>query len=179
MRRIVYHVATTLDGYIAREDGSIDGFLAEGDHVHDYLQQLESYDTVIMGRRTYEFGYRFGLEPGKRAYPHMEHYVFSKSLEVDEDAEIHVVRGEPWETIDRIRAQAGTDIYLCGGGAFAGALLQRNLIDRLILKLNPVVFGEGIPLFTGEPLTRHFALQGSRTYESGVVLLEYEALPLV
>ncbi len=85
MRKIVYHVGMTLDNYIAHEDGSIGGFsnFAEGEHVTEYLESLKAYDTVLMGRATYEFGYQYGLKPGQPAYPHMQHYIFSKTLRFD------------------------------------------------------------------------------------------------
>lgn len=64
MRRLVYHVATSLDNFIAREDGSTPGFVAEGQHVTEYLETLQTYDTILMGRATYEAGYQYGVEPG-------------------------------------------------------------------------------------------------------------------
>jgi dihydrofolate reductase len=65
--RIVYDVAVRLDGYIAGENDDISAFPGEGDHVSAYLARLETYQNFIMGRRTYEFGYRFGLVLGARA----------------------------------------------------------------------------------------------------------------
>lgn len=65
MRELVYHVATSIDGFIAQTDGGIGGFLMEGSHGDDYLAALrEDYDDVVMGRRTYEWGYRYGAIPG-------------------------------------------------------------------------------------------------------------------
>ena len=62
MRKLKYHVASTVDGFIAHEDHSIDGFVSEGEHVIDYLESLKhDYDIVLMGRRTYEFGFQFGV----------------------------------------------------------------------------------------------------------------------
>ena len=62
MRKIKYHVATTLDGFIARRDHTVGGFVEAGEHVTDYLDSLKNdYDVVLMGRRTYEFGFQFGV----------------------------------------------------------------------------------------------------------------------
>ena len=73
MRKLKYHVASTVDGFIAHEDHSIDGFVSEGEHVIDYLESLKNdYDIVLMGRRTYEFGFQFGVT---NPYPWMKQYV--------------------------------------------------------------------------------------------------------
>ena len=77
MRNIVYYVAVSLDGFIAGPDGDITGFVAGGSGIDQYLKDLKAFDTVIMGRKTYEFGYKFGLKPGEPAYPHTKHYIFS------------------------------------------------------------------------------------------------------
>lgn len=179
MRKICYHVALTLDGFIAHTDGTITGFPADGDHVDDYMQSLHDYDTVIMGRKTYEFGYSFGLEPGHRAYPHMEHWIFSKSIDLSPKDGVTVIRNNWLGKIDQLQNTDGTDIYLCGGSIFAGWLLSHNKIDILKLKLNPVVFGSGLSLFSHSDIdTSSFKFVNSKTYESGVVLLEYHRNPL-
>ena len=174
MRRLVYDVAATLDNFVSHEDGGADGFVWEGDHVAAFLERLSGYDTVVMGRNTYEWGYRFGLVAGKRAYPHMRHYVFSRSMRPAPGWEIEIVDRDELEVIRRLKGEEGTDIYLCGGGAFAGFLLDHGLVDRLVVKLNPVLFGNGIRLFG--PSTRQVPLKlvGTTRYSSGVVLLTYD-----
>lgn len=175
MRKLVYHVATTLDNYISHEDGSTDGFVAEGDHVTEYLESLQHYDTVIMGRKTYEFGYDYGIQPGQAPYPHMQHYIFSKTLHFDNpDQKVTIVNSNEVAFVKQLKEEDGTDIYLCGGGAFAGFMLEHELIDTLVIKLNPVVFGKGIPLFGRSTKAVDLALVDTKVYQSGVLLLTYE-----
>lgn len=173
MRKLVYDVAMTLDGYIAHEDGSVDGFAMEGEFVADYRARLETYDTVVMGRSTYTAGYAYGLPPGQRAYPHMAHYIFSKTLRFGPEAAVDVVTDEAATTVARLKGESGGTIYLCGGGAFAGHLLDHGLIDEVLIKLNPIVIGRGIPLFGG--IARRVPLRrvASKSYDSGVTLLHY------
>lgn len=172
MREIIYDVAVSLDGFIAAPGGDISAFPATGDHVDDYLARLGTYGTVIMGRNTYEFGYAFGLEPGKRAYPHMDHHIFSTGIELPDDADVSVIRNDWLTHLTHLRSEDGTPIYLCGGGSFAGWVLAQGLIDRLILKKGPFTLGDGIPLFAGGHLTTAWATQSVTPYTNGVTLIE-------
>ncbi|WP_437735659.1 dihydrofolate reductase family protein [Sorangium sp. So ce1335] len=174
MRKIVYEVAVTLDNFISHEDGSVDGFMMQGDHATDYVERLKGYDTVLMGRKTYTWGYDHGLVAGKRAYPHMEHHIFSRSLRFDEGAEVHVVDRDELAVVKQLKERDGADIYLCGGGALAGFLLDNGLVDQVVLKLNPIVFGHGVRLFGGSTRKVALALLESRPYANGVVLLKYD-----
>lgn len=149
MRRIDYYVATSLDGYICGPAEDVSQFSQGGSGVDRYLADLSMYDAVFMGRKTYEFGYKYGLQPGSKAYPHMEHFIFSSNLELENAAPgIHVCDLQV-ETIETIRKRSGGPIYLCGGGLFAHWMLEHRMIDRIILKLNPILLGAGTRLFEG------------------------------
>ncbi|HLL52259.1 MAG TPA: dihydrofolate reductase family protein [Myxococcaceae bacterium] len=174
MRKLVYDVAMTLDGFISHEDGSVDGVIQDGPHVTEYIERLRGYDTVIMGRNTYEAGYRYGAKPGARGYPHMRHYIFSKTLRFGADAQVDVVSSDELAVVRRLKDEDGPSVYLCGGGALAGFLLEHGLIDQLVIKLNPVVFGHGIRLFGGSTRKVHTRLIESRSYDNGVALLRYD-----
>ena len=125
-KRIIYYVAVSLDGYISGQDGDISQFAQGGAGVEQYLKDLEAFDTVIMGRNTYEFGYQFGLQAGQPAYAHMDHYIFSNNLAFENSHEQVKVLSPDLAAIDQILAQSKTDVYLCGGGFFAGWLLDHG-----------------------------------------------------
>lgn len=175
MRKLIYHVATTIDNFIAQQDGSANGFLMEGDHASDYMEHLKHYDTVVMGRGTYEIGYTYGMQPGDAPYPHMQHYIFSKTLKFDKAPaeQVHIIDSDPAAFVRKLKQGIGSDIYLCGGGAFAGFLYEQELIDTLIIKLNPVIFGSGISLFGNSNKKTKLQLLDSKQYQSGVILLTY------
>ncbi len=176
MRKIVYYVATSLDGYISGKDGDISGFLPYDDVVNKYMSDLKNYDTTIMGRKTYEFGYDYGIQPGQPAYPHMNHFIFSDSLEFENPhKQVHACK----MNIDKIlelKNQSGTDIYLCGGGAFAGWLHDNHLIDILKIKLNPFIQGEGVPLFGTSITSCRLELLGKESFPEGLQILEYRVV---
>ena len=172
MRKIIYDVAVSLDGYIATLNGDASLFPHSGDHVTAYGERLLGYDTVIMGRKTYEYGYDFGLPPGARAYPHMAHYIFSKSLELPDSADVQVVRNNWLDQIDRLKSRTGGPIYLCGGGQFAGLLTQHGRIDILRLKIAPLLLGKGIKLFEGLTEPVQMQQRSFHSYENGVTFQE-------
>ena len=176
MRQIIYDVALTLDGFLCGEDGSTRDFLETGEHASDYGERLQTYDTVLMGRKTYEVGLAHGVPPGARAYPHMEHFIFSSTLDY-QDAAVTVVKDDWRGTVQRLKESTGGDIYLCGGGELAGFLLDHGLIDRLIVKLNPIVLGRGRSAFGDRQ--RHLSLSQTSTkvYSNGVTLLCYDVGP--
>ncbi|MCI0661501.1 MAG: dihydrofolate reductase family protein [Acidobacteria bacterium] len=171
MRKLKYHVASSTDGFIARKDHTVEGFLAEGEHVTDYLASLKNdYDIVLMGRRTYEFGYQFGVT---NPYPWMRQYVFSRTMERSPDPNVELVSENIVEFVRELKRESGKDIYLCGGADLAAALFAEGLVDEIILKLNPVLLGSGIPLFSGIIEQSDLMLIGTKVYKNGVLLLHY------
>jgi dihydrofolate reductase len=171
--KLVYDLAVSADGFITDPHGGYEGFLFEGDHVLDYQARLARYGSVVMGRATYEAGYAFGMKPGDKPYPDLEHHVLSRTLVLPAASEVKVERGEALTVVDRLKAGEGSDVYLCGGGKLAGHLLKARRIDRLILKLNPVVVGGGVRLFENAAPAR-LDLVETRRYASGVTLLSYD-----
>ena len=174
MRDIVYYVAVSIDGYIAGEEDDISGFTTTGSGLSQYLEDLKDFDTVIMGRRTYEFGYKFDLQPGQPAYPHMQHYIFSNTLHLPKVSDQVHVEPLSLDRIHHLRDGAGSDIYLCGGGIFSGWLLNHQLIDRVKIKLNPLILGKGIPMFVGVKQKYQLELLNYKMYDEGLQIIEYK-----
>ena len=176
MRKIVYYVASSLDGFISGPNGDISGFVGESEGLIQYITDLKKFDTVIMGRNTYEFGYKFGMKPGQvpGLYAHMKNYIFSNSLVLGKpDPQINVKKIE-LKNIDELRNQSGTDIYLCGGGKFAGWLLNNERIDILKIKLNPLIIGKGVPIFENVTTQYKTELIDQQVYDKGLQIITYK-----
>ncbi|MTB52365.1 dihydrofolate reductase family protein [Lewinella sp. W8] len=173
MKKIIYYVATSLDGYIAGKNEDISQFVQRGDGVDKYLADLANFSTVIMGRKTYEFGYQFGLQPGQPAYPHMQHHIFSRSLNLADKADSVSIEKLSVDRIQEIREASPTDVYLCGGGEFAGWLLDHGLIDQLKIKLNPIVLGVGTRLFGNSTTAESWDLADRESFSDGLQILTY------
>lgn len=176
MKKIIYYVASSLDGYIAGKNDDISQFILQGEGVEKYQSDLAHFDTVIMGRRTYEFGYSYGLEPGQPAYPNMTHYIFSDSLEINNLSKNVKIENLNIDRVNEIRQNSNTNIYLCGGGQFAGWLLENGLIDQLKIKLNPVILGGGTKLFGASSAKENWRLVDTKSFSDGLLILTYDKI---
>ncbi|GAB3389552.1 dihydrofolate reductase family protein [Amycolatopsis echigonensis] len=186
MRKLVYYVAVTLDGRIAGPAGEFD-FFPQGDaqQTPAYLGFLNSlypetiptafragagvadvpnrrFDTVVMGRATHQ------LDPTVPSpYAHLRQYVVSSMLKPDLDPAVTVVPGDPVGLVrDLKKEETGKDIWLCGGGKLAGALLPE--IDEIVLKSYPVVAGAGIPMVEGGFDPTVFSVAERTAFPNGV-----------
>lgn len=187
MRDVVYYVAASLDGFIAHEDGSFGGFPWDERYAADLMASFPEtfpahirgsaggenkwFDVVIMGRKTYEVGLKEGITS---PYPTLAQYVFSRTMNESPDENVTLVSDGAVETVRRLKDAAGKAIWLCGGAELASELFGAGLVDRLIIKLNPVVFGGGIPLVAPPVSTTALTLTDSKRYESGHIILFYE-----
>jgi dihydrofolate reductase len=178
MRKIVYYVASSIDGFISGPNDDISGYVGTGNGVDKYLADLTNFDTVIMGRNTYEFGYKYGLQPGQPAYLHMKHYIFTDNLKLENLSTQVEVKNLDLTEIDKLKMHEGTDIYLCGGGQFAGWLLDNKKIDTLKLKLNPLILGQGIRLFGNSNSKYKLELFETSDYENGLQIMTYNIIYL-
>ena len=171
MRKLKYYVACSVDGFIAHKDDTWDGFLPEGEQVTDYLESLKNwFDVVLMGRKTYEVGLKLGVT---NPYPYLKQYVFSRTMKESPDKNVELVSDNIIELVKQLKNETGKDVYLCGGADLATTLLGENLIDEIIMKVNPFLMGSGIPLFARVIKQTALELTDSKIYENGVVLLYY------
>ncbi|MEU7899463.1 dihydrofolate reductase family protein [Nonomuraea sp. NPDC049152] len=186
MRKLVYYVGVSIDGYIAGPGGEWDFYpLADDMMAWMNTEQPETvpahiramigldaaarrFDTVVMGRGTYMPGLDAGVTS---PYSPLRQYVVSTTLPDSTDPEVEIVRGEPLELMRRLKKEDGMDIYLCGGGALAAAVLPE--IDELIIKHYPVVAGTGISAFSGEFRPTLFAPTKSETFSNGARVTWY------
>ncbi|MEI5906243.1 dihydrofolate reductase family protein [Bacillus spongiae] len=181
MAEIIYYVAVSLDNFIADQpmiEGKIDEslFLFEGDHVPDFLTDIQQYESVLMGGKTYEFGFQLGAKPGEPSYKGIKHYIFSNSLEFMSNEEVKLIKEDAIVFIKDLKQQVNSKIWLCGGGELAGSLIKHKLIDQLVLKINPIIVGEGISLFGSINPSLKLELMDMKQYSNGIIKATYNIM---
>ncbi len=171
LRRVILYIAASLDGYIARENGDIDwlsGFQGS-DEDYGYGSFMQTIDTVIMGRRTYEQVRGFDMD---FPYKSEKCFVFSRSREgADEYAEYYGGLAE--RLVRELRSKSGKSIFLVGGAELIREFQEKRLIDEYVISIIPVLLGGGIRLFGDSGIEERLKLQGARSYGSGLVQIRY------
>ena len=170
MRKLIYAVGTSLDGYIARLDGSLD-FLHLRPSNYSMGPFFKTIDVGLMGRKTYEVGVR--MSGGKFESHGLRCYIFSRSLPEGERGAVFV-REEPRRVVEELRQKRGKDMWLIGGGELTREFLKEDLVDELYLGIVPVLIGEGIPMFAAGFPQREFTLTESEAFSGGLIVLKYK-----
>ena len=154
-RKIILYIGTSIDGYIANNDGTLEWLETtevEGDSGYHTL--LERIDTIMMGKATYDVVRGFDMEYPYSTY---KNYVFSKSATGSDEYATFI--DEDIKTfIQDLKQQPGKDIWLVGGGNLAREFFKENLIDEFQLAIAPIVLGKGISLYTGDDITQKYPL---------------------
>ena len=144
--KVVLFIASSLDGYIAKDDDSLDWlFKAEekGEGDNGYLPFYDSIDTILMGRKTYD--QILILENGIFPYIDKDCYVFSRSAQQEND-NVKFIDEDLAQFVDRLK-KSHHQIWLVGGGELVHTFMKDKLIDELIITIIPILLGRGISLF--------------------------------
>ncbi len=177
--RIKLYIACSLDGYIARSDGSIDWLPDPGqnsDTDYGYSEFYASIGTVLMGRKTYEQVLGFGTWP----YGDKKTYVFTRKPgkerrgPLPREKNVEFVSGDIGKFVRQLKENTEEDIWLVGGSQIIRVFLEQDLVQDLIIFVIPVILGGGIPLFDRIGKEIGLKLVGTERYEGGVVRVKYE-----
>ena len=171
MRRLRYGVAMSLDGFIAGPKGEYDWIVP--DPAIDFAAIHAQFDTMLMGRRTYEVARtrRAQLEGSCQKW-----IVVSSTLKAEECGDVTVLSGDVFRAVAELKAQAGKDIWLSGGGVLFRSLLDAGLVDGVDLVVMPVMLGSGTQLVP-EGRRQRLHLEKSRVLPSGILVLNYSVVP--
>lgn len=186
MRNLIFFMHTSLDGFVAGLKGEMN-WIKVDDEIFDFVGTMtEKSDTALYGRVTYEMmqGYwpNAGNQPNasKHDKEHSAWYnkvskvVLSKTISEKGLVNTKVIADNLADNINKIKNQAGKSILIFGSPSASHSLLSQGLIDEFWLFVNPVLLGEGIPLFKGVSKTTKLKLIETKTFPCGVIALHYE-----
>lgn len=167
MKKIKLYIATSIDGYIARNDGDID-WLTEYPNPqktdYSYKDFFNSIDTIIMGGRTYRellcMDYLW-------AYKDKIVYVITHTAQNTKE-NTHFVTEHIIEVISQLQEENGKDIWLMGGGEMTTLFLNNDLVDEMIITTMPIILGGGISLFPDNPKESNWKAIEVKYFENGV-----------
>ena len=171
MRRVRYAVATSLDGYISGLKGEADWIVIDPEV--DFGAIWAQFDTLLMGRRTYEAA---TARLGKSYIHRLKVFVASRTLRPAEHPEITIIPELSRDTMQTLRSQDGKDIWLMGGGEMFRSLLEMREVDTVELSVIPVLLGGGIPFLPSAAERTRLSLSSHKVYRSGRVSLVYDVV---
>jgi dihydrofolate reductase len=161
----------TLDGYVAGPNGESDWITIDPEI--DFAALTSSFDAMLLGRKTYEAARRLGEGP---AMPGMKAYVLSSTLR-QSDCPGVTVSDNARDTVAKLKAAPGKDIWLFGGGSLFRSLLGMGLVDTVEVAIIPVLLGGGIRLLPDPAERAKLKLTKHRIYaKTGTVALEYDVV---
>ena len=181
MRKVIVFLMVTLDGFFSGPNGEIDWHVVDEEFNDFANEQLASVDTLLFGRVTYQGMASYWPTPIALANdPIIAHkmntfpkIVFSRTLEQPAWENTRLVKDHLAEEISHLKRQPGKDLIIFGSSALSASMLNLGLIDELRIMVNPVVLGNGQPLFKGIQEKLHLIRFDTRTFRSGNVLLFY------
>jgi dihydrofolate reductase len=177
VRRLRYGVAVSLDGYIAGPNGEADWIVMDPEI--DFAAMAREYDTMLMGRRTFDAMRAMGGGGGGGgAFGGMRVVVASRTLDPGDHRGVTVVAEPIAEAVTALKQESGRDIWLFGGGELCRSLLDLGLVDAIEVAVIPTLLGEGVPLVAPASARTTLALTDYRVYPTtGTVSLSYDVIP--
>lgn len=179
-RKIIVSAATSADGYIARPDGDVE-WLNRRPHKFDYGMKkfYASMDTILMGRKTYDWAMDYWKERGKtdgQFDTKVANYVFSRKPPKRPAPGVEFVSEPVKSFARRLRRTPGKHIWMMGGAGLIASFLDAGEIDEFDIHVMPVFIGTGIPLVAPRHRDIELRTRSSKKYPDGVIRIRYEVV---
>ena len=171
-RKVIVHIGTSADGYIARPDGDLEWLTSRPAPEGFYGMNafIRSIDTKLLGRKTYEASLRLGAKFDSNS----RYIVFSRHAPpADAPSGVEFVKSGIGPFVSNLREQPGKDLWLMGGGDLIASFLDERVIDEFVISVAPVFIGDGIPLIARRHRHVPLELHSSERFDDGLVQLHY------
>ena len=187
MKKLKLQMQTTIDSFVAGENGELDwmtGWDSDDEVKNSETELIDSSDTILMGRKMTDEFFKYWTNVAKN--PENPDYAFAKKMvdtpkvvftkTLDESAweNTTLAKGDIVEEVTRLKNQMGKDLLVYGGAGFVSSLIKENLIDEYHLFVNPVAIGKGMTIFGGVEEKFNLKLVKSETFDCGITVLCYE-----
>jgi dihydrofolate reductase len=170
-RNVVLFIASSLDGYIATKDESLEWlFAVEGEGDNGFSEFYDTVDTVLMGKKSYDWVMKQEIE--EFPYKNKECYVFTRSSYQDTE-NVKFVNDDINNFVNKLKNKVGTNIWVVGGGELLNSFIQEDLVDEFIITIAPTILGNGIPLFKDGNHQLDLSLKGTKKFNQ-FIELHYE-----
>lgn len=169
-RKLILYIGMSLDGFIAKKDDNIDflSIVSTANEDFGYAKFLDTIDTVIWGRKTFDKVLSFG-----NGVPHKNKKVFVISRTRKGTVSHAQYHSNLIELVNSLKSKQGKDIYCDGGGEIVFELLQHRLFDQLVINIIPHLLGDGIRLFGDGNIEQAIQHLDTKIFPSGLVQLHY------
>ena len=161
----------SLDGYIAKADNDMTflTIVQKDGEDYGYNDFIKEVDTVIMGRKTYDW-----VMTQVKEFPHadIDSYIITRTPNPAK-GKISFYTGNLKELILELKQNAGKNIFIDGGAEIVNLLVKDNLIDEYIISIIPILLGDGVRLFRGSIMEQNLELISSKQYDTGLIQLHY------
>ena len=187
LRKLKLQVQMSIDGCIAGPNGEMDWMVGlQDDKINKYVNELtESFDTILLGRKMADGFISYWSDvinkPDDPWYAlakkmiEIPKVVFTKTLNKSKWINTDIATGDLTDEITKLKSRDGKDMVVYGGASFDSSLIKLGLIDEFLLFINPVAIGNGMTIFKDLNEIQKFNMVKSIAFDSGVVLLHYEA----
>ena len=187
LRKLKLQVQMSIDGCIAGPNGEMDWMVGlQDDKLKKYVNELtESFDTILLGRKMTDVFISYWSDvinkPDDPWYAfakkmiEIPKVVFTKTLNKSKWINTDIATGDLTDEIIKLKSRDGKDMVVYGGASFDSSLIKLGLIDEFLLFINPVAIGNGMTIFKDLNEIQKFNMVKSIAFDSGVVLLHYEA----
>ena len=186
MRNLIFFMHTSLDGFVAGLNGEMD-WINLDDAMFDFVAAMtDQADTALYGRVTYEMMQSYWPTAGEapnaskhdkehsKWYNNVSKVVLSKTIQETGLHNTKVIGDQLSDNINKLKQQDGKNILIFGSPGASQSLLNEGLIDEFWLFVNPIILGQGMPLFKDITGTTKLKLVESKTFACGVIALHYE-----
>lgn len=172
-RKVILYIAMSLDGYIAQpnDDLSFLSIVEQEGQDYGYADFIETVDTVIVGRKTYEKVISMGFD-----FPHADKdaYIITRTPRQNIGS-VKFYTGDLKALVNKLKADNGKNIFCDGGAEIANELLKHNLIDEFIISIIPILVGSGTKLFKDGRPEQKLELVSTKQFEKGLTQLHYKS----